>query len=330
MSYSDYEKQREAEAAKEHASRMRQIRFGATVGGISFLLLISGCTVLGHATTIQSGEVGVLNKTFGQGAGVQLQELPPGFHMRGIGEHITKFSVRQKVHPFSDKEQICFADQTGLPMCADIQATIQVRADKAADIFAVRRLDFEELVDGPIRNDLRSFLSKETEKVPISCNLNPTGAATAGAPTPTAGTANCTGSLMGSGRQAVLQRAALNWAEKWDKEGVSISDVQWIGTIRYPQSITDAIQARTTTEQRTLAAQQKKAEAEANAAAQIETARGIAESTRLRGQALRENPQIVDQIYAQRSAGICPPSAKICIVGAGAPAIAAWNSDKEN
>ena len=37
-------------------------------------------------------------------------------------------------------------------------------------------------------------------------------------------------------------------------EGVEISNLQWVGTIRYPESITTAIQARTATEQRTLAA----------------------------------------------------------------------------
>lgn len=60
------------------------------------------------------------------------------------------------------------------------------------------------------------------------------------------------------------------------------------------------------------------AEARANAEAAIETARGVAESTRLRGEALRANPEIIEQIYAQRSGGWCPPTATTCIVGASA------------
>ena len=63
---------------------------------------------------------------------------------------------------------------------------------------------------------------------------------------------------------------------------------------------------------------QRVAEARANANAQIETARGEAESIRLRGDALRANPQLIDQIYAQRSQGLCPPRASTCIIGQGA------------
>jgi regulator of protease activity HflC (stomatin/prohibitin superfamily) len=314
---------REARSAEARVTTKRRLRFMATVGGLSAFLLFSACTVLSHSTTIQSGEVGILNKTFGANAGVQPTELRPGWHWRGIGEKIIKYSTRQRIYSFTreansdgkENEEIAFADQTGLPMTADVQLTIRVQEDRAAEIFAKYRLDFDDLIDGPIRNDTRSFLSRETEKVPVSCNLNQPTAAPGGPPTPSP--TECAGSLMGAGRQAVLQKAFVPLRAKWAAEGVEISDLQWVGTIRYPEAITNAIKARTETEQRTLAAQQRKAEAEANAAAQIETARGIAESTRLKGEALRANPEIIDQIYAERSAGLCPPRATTCIIGQG-------------
>lgn len=299
---------------------------GLTVLLVGFLF-VAGCTVLGHSTTIQSGEAGILNKTFGSGAGVQLQELGPGWHWRGIGEKIIVYPTRQRVYSFTresnedgkENEEIAFADQTGLPMTADVNLTIKVRDDKAADLYAEYRLPFDELIDNPIRNDVRSFLAREAEKVPVSCSLAQSAAPASadGVPGPAAAPA-CPGSLMGQGRQAVLQKAFVNLRAKWAVKGVEISDMQWVGPIRYPDAITNAIKNRTEVEQRTLAAQQRKAEAEANAAAQIETARGIAESTRLRGEALRANPEIIDQIYAERSAGLCPPKATTCILGSGA------------
>ena len=201
-------------------------------------------------------------------------------------------------------------------MTADVNMTVKVSDNKAADLYAKYRLNFDDLLDNPIRNDVRSFIAQEAEKVPVSCNLQAQQPVVEGATQPTA--APCTGSLMGAGRQAVIQRAYANLQRKWAAEGVEISNLQWVGTIRYPESITTAIQARTATEQRTLAAQQKEAEARANANAQIETARGEAESIRLRGDALRANPQLIDQIYAQRSQGLCPPRASTCIIGQGA------------
>lgn len=275
----------------------------ATVG-----LTLASCTV-----SIEGGEVGIKTAKLGPNPGVQLAELPPGLHFEGFGEKIVAYPTRQRVYSYTreanadgkENEEISFADRTGLPMTADVNLTIKVREDRAADLYAEYKVPFDTLIDNPIRNDVRSFLSQETEKVPVSCSLSETNT-------------ECAGSLMGKGRQEVLQRAFAPLRAKWAAKGVEISDMQWVGTIRYPETITNAIKARTETEQRTLAAQQRKAEAEANAAAQIETARGVAESIRLRGEALRANPEIIQQIYAERSSGICPPTVKTCIIGNGA------------
>lgn len=304
-------------------------RFIGSLVGIGLLLGVSLFSVSACSVTVESGEAGIKTTKFGPNPGVQSTELRPGWHWEGLGEKITKFPTRQRTYSYTresnedgkENEEIAFADVTGLPMTADVNLTLRVRDDKAADLFARWRQPFDELLNGQIRNDVRSAIALEAEKVPVSCNLNSPAAVTAGvagAPTPAAGTPACAGSLIGAGRQAVIQRAFAQVRAKWAAEGVDISQMQWVGTIRYPASITAAIQARTQTEQRTLAAQQRAAEARANADAQIETARGIAESTRLRGEALRANPEIIEQIYAERSGGWCPPRATTCIVGSSA------------
>jgi regulator of protease activity HflC (stomatin/prohibitin superfamily) len=303
----------------------RVLKLLATVGLLLVVLAGGSCAVASCSVTVESGEAGIKTTKFGPNPGVQPAELRPGWHWEGLGEKIIKYPTRQRVYSYTregnadgqENEEIGFADQTGLPMTADVNMTVKVTDNKAADLYAKYRLSFDDLLDNPIRNDVRSFIAQEAEKVPVSCNLQ------AQQPVETAGQPQspavaCTGSLMGAGRQAVIQRAYANLQRKWAVEGVEISNLQWVGTIRYPESITTAIQARTATEQRTLAAQQKEAEARANANAQIETARGEAESIRLRGDALRANPQLIDQIYAQRSQGLCPPRASTCIIGQGA------------
>lgn len=308
----------------------RTVKMIATVGALAVLLLGAGCTVSSCSTTVESGEAGIKTTRFGANPGVQPVELRPGWHWKGIGEEIIVYPTRQRTYSYTrepnadgkENEEIAFADQTGLPMTADVNLTIRVRDDKAADLYARWRQPFDDLLDGQIRNDVRSAIAKETEQVPVSCNLNPVGTASGVTPTPAAVPAPsataCTGSLMGAGRQQVIQRAFQRVRTKWAAEGVEISQMEWVGTIRYPPSVTAAVEARTQTEQRTLAAQQKAAEARANAEAAIETARGIAESTRLRGEALRANPEIIEQIYAERSQGLCPPKASTCILGQGA------------
>lgn len=305
------------------SSSPRAARIGLTVALLGFLLVGGGCTISACSVTVESGEAGIKTTKFGANPGVQPTELRPGWHWKGIGEDIIIYPTRQRTYSYTreansdgkENEEIAFADQTGLPMTADVNLTIRVRDDRAAELYARWRQPFDDLLDGQIRNDVRSAIAKETEQVPVSCNLNTASAGPGAAPVaPT----TCAGSLMGGGRQQVIQRAFQRVRTKWAAEGVEISQMEWVGTIRYPPSVTAAVEARTQTEQRTLAAQQKAAEARANAEAAIETARGIAESTRLRGEALRANPEIIEQIYAERSQGLCPPKATTCILGQGA------------
>lgn len=307
------------------------------------LLIVTGFTVSSCSVTVESGEMGIKQTKFGPNPGIQLEELNPGWHWEGLGEKIRKYPTRQRTYSYTreansdgrENEEIAFADQTGLPMTADVNLTFKVQERKAADLYATWRQPFEDLLNGQIRNDVRSFIAKETEQVPVSCNLNAPNPGSsgvpgqtttvAGLPTPSAGASNCQGSLMGAGRQAVIQKAFAKLQAKWAPMGVSITQMEWVGTIRYPDSITAAIQARTQTEQRTLAAQQKAAEARAEAEATIEAARGVAESTRLRGEALRSNPELIAQIYAQRSRGFCPPGTTTCIIGGEAATLVSPN-----
>ena len=309
----------------------RGIKLAATAGALVVLLVGGSLTLSSCSTTIESGEVGILTTKYGPNPGVQLTELPPGWHWEGIGEKITPYKIRQGTYSYTreanadgkENEEIGFSDMTGLPMTADVNLSYRVQGNKAADLYTTWRTDITGLLEGQIRNDIRAYIARESEKVPVSCAI--LQASTEGkAP------ATCTASLLGGGRQAVLERAFSassidskgnvipSFRDKWAVQGVIIDQLTWLGTIRYPDTIVQAIQNRTAIEQRTLAAQQREAEARANAQAAIETAKGEAESIRLRAEALRAAPELIDQIYAQRSQGLCPPRATTCIIGQGA------------
>jgi regulator of protease activity HflC (stomatin/prohibitin superfamily) len=301
-------------------------KFIGTMAALIALAILGAFTVNRCSVTVESGEVGIKTTRFGPNPGVQLDELPPGWHWKGIGERIIVYPTRQRTYSYTreantdgkENEEICFADVNGLPMCADVNLTLKVRENRAADLYSKWRLTFEDLLDGQIRNDVRSYLAKETEKVPVSCSMTP-GAAKAGEP-PTAPIqeANCPGSLLGSGRQAVLQRAFGNLQRKWAIEGVDMSQMEWVGTIRYPDSVTQAITARAQAEQATLATLQKVAQANAESDRKIAEARGLAEATRLRAEALRANPEVLRQEEIAKWNGMCPLNVKTCIVGGDA------------
>jgi len=312
------------------------VKFWTTVGGLVLLTVIGGCTVHGCSKTVESGEVGIKTTKFGANPGVQPTELRPGFHLVGIGERIIIYPTRQRTYSYTkeansdgrENEEICFADVNGLNMCGDVNLTLKVRDDQAAELYARWRQSFNDLLDGQIRNDVRSFIAKETEQVPVACSMlqkaaakADAAAATAGAPSPEPGSDACPGQLIGSGRQAVIQRAFAKLRGKWAGEGVDMTQMEWVGTIRYPDSVTAAITSRAQAEQATLASLQKVAQAQANAQIKIADAHGDAESIRLRAEALRANPEVLRQMEIEHWNGFCPLGAKTCIIGSGATAL---------
>ncbi|HRD26978.1 MAG TPA: SPFH domain-containing protein, partial [Caulobacter sp.] len=154
------------------SSGPRVARLGLTVAALVFVLVGGGCTVTACSTTVESGEAGIKTTKFGRNPGVQPTELRPGWHWKGIGEDIIIYPTRQRTYSYTreansdgkENEEIAFADQTGLPMTADVNLTIRVRDDRAAELYARWRQPFDDLLDGQIRNDVRSAIAKETEQ----------------------------------------------------------------------------------------------------------------------------------------------------------------------
>lgn len=267
---------------------------GRVVAGLAVLgLLLFGVVSCGK--TVEPGNVGVKIRTLGTSTGVDRQPLSSGWHFRGIGERIVEYPVIQRTYSYTreadergpENEEIAFADNTGLPMTADVAITLQVNPASAPKLYETYRLTFDQLLDGPIRNDVRSAIAAEAERVNVDA-------------------------LYSGGRQLVIQRALARVSAKWARHGVTVTQLDWIGTIRYPDVILQAIQAKTRTDQETLTARAQVAKAQAQAEAQIAAARGQAESIRIINEALAANPRYVELKAVEKWDGKLPQ-----VTGAG-------------
>ncbi len=305
---------------------------GRTIGLIILvllLMLIGAGTVGSCSVTVESGYMGIKTTKFGPNPGVQRTELGPGFHWEGIGEKIRTYQTLQRTYSYTrepngdgpENEEITFSDVLGLPMTADVALTFKVREDKAADLYATWRQEFDAFIDGPLRTSVRAAIARETEKLPVACNAQQSGQ-TPELPTPSPGVAappaedeDCPGQLIGPGRQIVLQQAMQALQREWGPQGLDIIRMEWIGSIRYPESVLAAIQSRTTAEQNTRAALERVNLERANAEARIAQARGQAEANRLLAESIRSNPEVVRLREIERTLGICPLSADTCVVG---------------
>jgi regulator of protease activity HflC (stomatin/prohibitin superfamily) len=285
------------ESARGAGARRKITTFAIIIAG----LLLTTCTVARHSVTVQPGDVGVLIRTLGNNAGVDPVPLQSGWHLIGIGERVVEYPAIQRTYTYTkeaddrgvENEEITFSDRTGLPMTADVQIVLHVLPARAPSLYKAWRLNFDQLFETPIRNDVRTAIAAEAEKVTVE-------------------------QLYSGGRQGVVQRALARVQDKWAKQGVQISQLDWIGPIRYPDIILQAIKNKTQVEQATLASQAQVAQAKAQADARIEQARGYAESTRLQAEALRANPEVLRQKEIEAWKGLCPLNVKTCIIGASA------------
>lgn len=276
-------------------------RWGGGVVAVVLLIMLGSCGVNMVGSVIQPGDVGVKIRTLGTAAGVDPKPYPSGWNFKGLGEHFVEYPVIERTYTYTreadargnENEEITFADNNALSMTADVQLVLQVEPAKAPALYKRWRLSFDDLLDIPIRNDVRTAIAAESELVSVQ-------------------------QLYQGGRQEVIRRALIRLQQKWEPQGVHITQLDWIGPIRYPEVITQSIQATTKANADRVAAEAKVAVATANAEAQIASAKGEAEAMRLRGEALRSNPELVQQIYAQRSVGLCPPGTRTCIIGQGA------------
>ena len=268
---------------------MFNIRTLAGPATIFALVAVVAIALTSCGKTVEPGNAGVRIRTLGPTAGVDPVPLNSGWHFKGIGEHIVEYPVIQRTYSYTkeidergtENEEIAFADNTGLPMTADVAITLQVNPASAPNLYKTYRLSFDQLLDGPIRNDVRSAIAAETERVNVD-------------------------QLYSGGRQQVIQRAMARVTRKWARFGVTVSQLEWIGTIRYPEVILNAIQAKTRTEQETLTARAQVAKAQAQAEAQIAAARGQAESIRIINEALAANPRYVELKAVEKWDGKLP------------------------
>jgi regulator of protease activity HflC (stomatin/prohibitin superfamily) len=271
----------------------------AACGAVAMAIALSAC-----GQTVQPGDVGIKISKYAAGpnGGVDPEALPSGWHALGWGEYLVQYPTIERTYAFTREkgdggqanEEITFSDRTGLPVSGDVNVTLRVLPEATPKLYKTWRLNFDQLLFTPIRNDVRSAIARQAELMPVDQMYN-------------------------GGRELIVSKALAEVQTKWAPQGVQVSSLQWIGNLRYPDQIVNSIMQKSKIEQDTLAAQARVQQAKADADARIEQARGEAESTKLRAEALSNNPQVLRQEEIAKWNGRgCPLDAKTCIIGGNA------------
>lgn len=238
---------------------------------------------------VPPGEEGVIVNLYGDGKGVDATPVGTGWHFYGMGKELVTYPVFEQATVF---QQISFQDKDGLRLTADIGVNYWVVEGMSAKLFEQYRRDADEIIMQFMQNEVRNEFNRLT--------------------------ANMTAEeIYSSRRSELLDQVMANLKSKYDQEGLFIKNMYWSSEIDLPAQVKNAINAKIEATQ--IAAQRRNEveQSKAQADKDIEKARGVAESIlleaearakaiELEGQAIRNNPQVIQLREVERWDGKMP------------------------
>jgi len=255
-----------------------------------FTAILLACSMITACSKVDPGHVGIkVNNWGGDGSGVSSQPLGVGYYYAGPGTEIYEYPVFTSTYTWTADpneqtpidESFHFQDENGVSLSADVSIAYHVNADQAPILFQKYRTDMNGIVEGPMRNAVRSALIEDASTMPVDV-------------------------IYGSGKTKLINDVQKEVQEYFAPFGLVIDQVYWASGINVPQSILNQINQKTANEQEALAAQANVATATAKADAAVATAEGEAKAIQIESAAIASNPQILEYTAIQKWNGVLP------------------------
>lgn len=237
---------------------------------------------------VPAGNVGIKVNLLGGEKGVDTQELGPGRYWIGMNEDLYIFPTFTQNYIWTKDieegsptdESITFQTREGLSANADIGISYHVMPEKASVLFQKYRKGVHEITHIYIRNMVRDALNIEASTQLIE-------------------------TVYGSGKADLIASTEKRIRKELEDTGIVLEHLYWIGEIRLPpsvvQSLTNKVNAAQISQQKQQEIEQAKADAlkaqavaEGEANAKLALAKADAEAIRLRGEAIRNNPNVAE------------------------------------
>lgn len=256
---------------------------------------------------VPAGQVGVVVHTFGGDKGVDVEEKGVGRYWLGISDELYTFPVYTQNDTWQlwkdVDESITFQTKEGLNVNADIGISYHIDPTKVTEVFQKYRKGIEEISDIYLRNMVRDALVKAASTQEVE-------------------------TVYGQGKTELLTKVEDAVRKEVEPIGIVVEHLYWVGTLRLPENIVQAINAKIGATQRAVQreneiqqtraeAQKAIEEAKGQAESKLAVARAEAESIKLKGEAeasaieakskaLNANPQLVQYEIARNWDGKLP------------------------
>ncbi|HBV91215.1 MAG TPA: serine protease [Pantoea sp.] len=240
---------------------------------IGSALLLSGC----ERVTVPTGYVGVKVELYGDDKGVQQQEVGTGRYWLSMNEEIYQFPTFNQLYNYD--APFVFQTADSMDIKAKVGVEYYVDPTKVTSIFQKYRKGVEEITEINIRQNISDALINHSGRMDIN-------------------------SLAAGGKTELLNAVTADLKAKLDPLGIRIVKLSWISDLEYPQKVKESINAKIEATQRALLRENEIQQSKAEAQKAIEIARGEADATMLhakaesaaiamRGEALRQNPEVL-------------------------------------
>lgn len=264
-----------------------------------FTLALVAALAVG-CSKVPSGHVGVKVFLLGGSKGVDTQELGVGRYWIGVNEELYLFPTFSQNFVWTKgqdqsspgDESISFQTKEGMEVSADIGITYAIEPSKVTGIFQKYRKGINEITDVYLRNMVRDALVTVAGSKPVEA-------------------------VYGEGKADIIAQVQERVRKQVEPYGINIERIYWIGAVRLPPAMTQALNAKL---QATQMAQQRQNEVEqaiaeadkvreaarGEADAKLIVARADADAIKLKAEALRANSDVATLNAIEKWNGVMP------------------------
>lgn len=261
-------------------------QFFKMLAGLVMVAAVAACT------KVPAGNVGVKFDLYGGDKGVTGEVVGPGKYWLNFNEEMYLFPTFTQNYVWTagqddgslQDESLTFQDRDGTQINADVGISYAIDPQSADKIFQKYRKGIDEITDSYLRNFVRDAINNETSKLDVA-------------------------DVYGPGKEALMERVTARVKAQVEDIGLRIEKIYWIGPMRLPPSITNAINNKIEATQKAQQRENELATAKAQAEIEREKARGEADAKVIAAEGEAEanrkvaaslSPTLIDYIEAQR------------------------------
>lgn len=247
------------------------------------IIPVIGLSLLTGCFTVPSGYVGVKVNLYGEGG---LEQLPPrryvdilpSYEFHRFPVHLQNVTWTQSTSEGSPvDESITFQTKEGLSVNADVGFSYQIDPSKVLTIFEKHRKGVDEITDVYLRNIVRDSFNKVASTMNVEA-------------------------VYGSDKNKFLDRVEQMVQQQIGDEGFVVKQLTVIGTMRLPKTVVDALNRKIEATQRAEQRENELREAEAQAKRKVIEAKALADSDKIRQQAITDKMIELKKLEAQFAA----------------------------